>query len=156
MLTLANDNLTISVLDPVADRVRLGSRYCTGGYVYAVTDRRLGVITSGPGYPSEEYPPLFDGQGLPEAFPSQLWVGKDPNGPPMGLPTSGSTMLVIGVGLVKATTMEKIREMPVDEFCEWKITQSPTSLRMETTQSFAGWRFDLTRELRLANRTLVS
>ncbi|HEX5414596.1 MAG TPA: hypothetical protein VFZ25_02945 [Chloroflexota bacterium] len=156
MLTLTNDQLAVSVLDPVADRARLGSRYCTGGYVYAVADQRRGMITSGPGYPSEEQPPLFDGQGLPEAFPSQLWVGKDPNGPPMALPAPGTTMLVIGVGLVRATPMEKIREMPVDEFCEWQTSSSPTSLRMETTQSYAGWQFELTRELRLANRTLVS
>lgn len=156
MLTLANDQLVVSVLDPVADRSRLGSRYCTGGYVYGVADRRLGVITSGPGYPSEEFPPVFDGQGLPEAFPSQLWVGKDPNASRRDLPTPGTTMLVVGVGLVTAPAPEKLREMPVDEFCEWKISQSGSTLRMETTQAYAGWQFELSRKLRLLNRTLVS
>lgn len=153
MLSLANDQLDVSILDPVADRARLGSRYCTGGYVYLVADRRMGVLTSGPGYPDEEYPPVFDGQGLPEAFPSPLWpdmASADPN----ARPTPGTTTLVIGVGLVRA--QDDVRTMPVQEFCEWTIHRSSSTVRMETRQAFAGWALELTRELRLINRTLIS
>jgi hypothetical protein len=46
--------------------------------------------------------------------------------------------------------------MPVLEFCEWKTTQSPTTVLMETRQQFAGWALELTRELTLSNRTLIS
>jgi len=155
MLSLANDQLDVSILEPIRDQVRLGSRYCTGGYVYAVTDRRLGVVTSGPGYPDEEYPPVFDGQGLPEAFPSPLWPGVDA-APPSAHPAPDTTMLVIGVGLVQATAPERVRTMPVQEFCGWKTTQSPTTLRMETSQTFAGWSLELSRTLTLINRTLIS
>ena len=153
MLSLSNTQLDVSILDPVQDRVRLGSRYCTGGYVYAVEDRRLGMITSGPGYPDEEYPPVFDGQGLPEAFPSPLWPGVE-SASPNARPAPGTTMLVIGVGLVQAS--EQVREMPVQEFCDWKITQSPSTVVMETRQGFASWALELTRELTLINRTLIS
>src|SRR6266567_1051673 len=113
MLTLSNDQLVVSILDPVDDRPRLGSRYVTGGYVYDVTDRKLGVVTSGPGYPDEVFPPVFDGQGLPEAFPGFLWTGIEGEG---SIPRSepGTKMLVIGVGLVTATPPERIRLMPVD------------------------------------------
>ncbi len=155
MLSLSNDQIDVSILDPVEDQVRLGSRYCTGGYVYDVSDRRLGVITSGPGYPDEVYPPVFDGQGLPEAFPSPLWPGVE-SAPPDSRPSPGTTMLVIGVGLVQATEPAQIREMPVQEFCGWKITRSESTVLMETRQAFAGWALELTRELTLINRTLIS
>lgn len=153
MISLANEQLEVAVLDPIADQIRLGSRYCTGGYVYSVVDRRRGVITSGPGYPDEEYPPVFDGQGLPEAFPSPLWPGMGVGSPAAG-PAPGTTILVIGVGLVEAT--ENVREMPVKEFCRWTTEQTPTTLRMETRQEFGGWSLALVRELALINRTLRS
>jgi hypothetical protein len=155
MLSLRNDELEVSILHPVADRDRLGSRYCTGGYVYLVADRRLGVLTSGPGYPDEEPPPLFDGQGLPEAFPSPLLAGMDLDAPSWQ-PAAGTPALVPGVGMVTMTARERIRTMPVDRFCDWTIAESPATVRMETRQSFAGWDFALRRELALLNRTLVS
>lgn len=155
MLTLSNDQLVVSVLHPEEDQARLGARYCVGGYVYDVTDRRLGVITSGPGYPREDPPPAFDGQGLPEAFPTPLWVGMFPADPD-SRPEAGTRVLVIGVGMVEATAAEKIREMPVQEYCPWQIHQTPTRLRMTTQQAHAGWELGLTRDLTLINRTLIS
>jgi hypothetical protein len=155
MLTLGNDQLVVSILDPIQDQARLGSRYCTGGYVYDVTDRRLGAITSGPGYPDEVEPPVFDGQGLPEAFPSPLWIGGDPT-IANARPPEGTTMLILGVGFARAASAEAWRVMPVEEFCLWQIEQSPTSITMETRQNYAGWTVELTRVLKLANRTLVS
>src|SRR5204862_1140983 len=119
MLTLANDQLVVSLLDPVEDRGRLGSRYCTGGYIYDVTDRQLGPITSGPGYPDEVEPPVFDGQGLPEAFPSPLWIGGDVTAA-NARPAEGTTMLILGVGFTRAASAEKWRVMPVDEWCSWQ------------------------------------
>jgi hypothetical protein len=155
MLTLSNDQLEVSILDPVQDQNRLGSRFCVGGYVYEVADRRTGVITSGPGYPDEVYPPVFDGAGLPESFTSRLWPGYDKVGLHT-LPDVGTRMLVIGVGLVDAVAPERMRVMPVQEFCPWTITRSPTSIRMTTGQQLAGWALELTRDVALINRTLIS
>jgi hypothetical protein len=155
MLSLSNDQLTVSVLDPVADRQLLGSRYCTGGYIYEVTDRRLGIITSGPGYPTEVPPPVFDGQGMPEAFPSFLWPGVEKVSADVG-PAVDTRMLVIGVGMVRSTVPEEFRVMPVDEFCAWRVTGGSGSIRMETKQEFAGWALDLTREVKLVNRSVIS
>jgi len=148
MLSLANDCLDVSVLDPLQDQARLGSRYVTGGYVYQIYDRKLGPILSGPGYPSEEQPPVFDGQGLPEAFFSPL--GADPAAAP-----DGTVLMVIGVGLIK-TPAGPLRDFPVLEFCKWGITQAPGKVIMETRQAFQGWALDLKRELILENRTLSS
>jgi hypothetical protein len=155
MLALANDQLDVSILDPNQDQVRLGSRYVVGGYIYAVSDRRAGVITSGPEYPESPHPPVFDGQGLPEAFPTFLWEGVE-SAPLNTRPEPGTQMLVIGVGQVHSTTPELFRTMPVDRFCHWQIDQSGPSVVMKTTQAFRGWAIELTREVTLLNRTLVS
>ena len=153
MLSLRNDQLDVAILHPVEDRDRLGSRYCVGGYVYQVTDSKLGVLASGPGYPSEAHPPVFDGQGLPEAFRDPLWVGMEV-AEPHALPPVGTEMLVIGVGRVHLTA--DIRQMPVDEFAAWEIAEEPGRVTMRVRQEFAGWALELTRTLTLANRTLVS
>ena len=60
MLTLAGDGLTLELLDPIADARKLGSRYCSGGYVWQVSDARHGPLLSGPRFPDAE-PPVFDG-----------------------------------------------------------------------------------------------
>ena len=153
MLSLNNDQLDVAILHPVEDRDRLGSRYCVGGYVYQVTDRKLGDLISGPGYPSEVHPPVFDGQGLPEAFRAPLWVGME-SAAPRELPPVGTEMLVMGVGRVHLTP--DIRKMPVDEFAKWEIAEESGRVTMRTRQEFAGWALELTRTLTLANRTLIS
>ena len=66
MLSLGNRELEVTVLDPVADRDRFGVRYCTGGYIYQITDARVGELMSGPTFPDSFN--WFDGQGIPDAF----------------------------------------------------------------------------------------
>lgn len=159
MLKLANDQLEVSVLDPVEDRERLGSRYCSGGYIYVVADRRLGVLTSGPGYPSEEPPPVYDGQGMPEAFRDPLWSGKVAGG---GLPAAGTPMLMLGVGIVQSPgrPLGHGEVYPVLERAAWDVGWQPVEggekLAMSTRQEMDGWALELTRELTLSGRTLAS
>ena len=44
MYTLSNDSLIVSILDPVADRRRLGPRYCTGCSIRQVADVSKGDL----------------------------------------------------------------------------------------------------------------
>ena len=150
MLSLSNDQLEVAILDPVQDQSRLGARYCAGGYVYQVTDRRLGDLLSGPGFPAEDPPPVFDGQGLPESFRDVLWpgLGRDAQ------PAAGTVGLKLGVGLVLAH--DDTRTMPVREFHPWDVAQTPDSIVMTTRQAFGGWAATVERVLRLAHRTLSS
>ena len=66
MYSLKNESLEVSILDPLADQQRFGTRYCTGGYIFQVVDPKLGDLLSGPTYPDSFN--VFDGQGIPDAF----------------------------------------------------------------------------------------
>ena len=146
MIYLENDALRVAVLDPVDDRVRLGARYCTGGYIYMVDDRKLGPIISGPGYPME-YPPVFDGQGLPEAF-TDVYPAQDATEP----------FLILGVGRVaelgKQPSGHPRRE--VDEFCEWYIQQESEAITMTTQHALGVWGAEIVRSVQLVHRTVRS
>jgi len=148
MFTLKNDSLYVSVLDPVADRGRLGSRYCTGCYIWQVTDMRLGELLSGPAYP-DPAPPVFDGQGAPDAFERAL--GHESA-------RVGDEVLVIGVGKVlrsSGITPFHSRHNPqVTCFCEWNIIQGSDSITMRTSQEFGEWSFNIIRSLILKDRIL--
>ena len=63
MYTLANDTLEVSILDPLADRERFDTRYCTGGYIFQISDTSHGDLLSGPTYPDDF--DWFNGQGRP-------------------------------------------------------------------------------------------
>ena len=144
MYTLQNDQLTVTILDPIADQDRLGARYCSGGYIYQVTDHVHGPLVSGPGYPTEEPPPVFDGQGLPEAFFA----------PRTTAPSEGSqeeTILVLGVGRISASTRE------LEEYCTWEVTKTADMIRMVSLQTSGGrGRVQLSREVSLHHRTIHS
>ena len=66
MITLANSELQVSLLDPTAETSRLGSRYVTGGYIWQVDDLQRGPLLGGAQFPDE--PETFNGQGAPEVF----------------------------------------------------------------------------------------
>lgn len=136
MLVLENPRLKVHVLDPVADRARLGTRYCTAGFVFQVDDLDRGSVPllSGPTYPDAYN--LFDGQGIPDAFQPALGADR------------GGTALGIGVGLVDA------KAGTVREFADWRIERREGVLAFSTRQSYEDWAFDLRRELTLVGRTL--
>ncbi|MBZ2196929.1 hypothetical protein [Occultella gossypii] len=143
MNTLTNTELTVELLDPVADRARFGPRYCTGGYVFQIHDRRHGPLLTGPTYPHEFN--WFDGQGIPDAF--NLAPLRDPA-------STGTTSLVIGVGTCDLERREVL------EFCSWETEQVATpgggAITYRTAHAFQGFDLSLVRTVTLENRTLHS
>jgi hypothetical protein len=146
MYELTTDLLTIQVLDPIADQVKLGSRYCAGGYVWQVLHRDAGPLFAGPQYPNETN--TFDGQGMPDAFEvapgdAETAIGED--------------FLVPGVGLVRRDTVEPFdaRNNPhVSAWTPWEVAQTPGRLTFTTRQAHRAWDFALTRTLEVEGGTL--
>lgn len=150
MLSLDNGELEVTLLDPEADAPRLGSRYCSGGYVYQVTDRRLGPLCTGPEYPLEP-PSPFHGQGLPEVF--EIALGQNSA-------KVGDEVLVLGVGRVRRDSAVKpfhVRDNPtVTERARYRIATTATSVTMSTAQAFERSALELERSVTLSGRTLES
>ncbi|NKB72816.1 MAG: hypothetical protein GKR89_37575 [Candidatus Latescibacteria bacterium] len=138
MYTLENDALKVSVLDPVADQERFGTRYCTGGYIFQVEDSRSGPLLSGPTYPDSFN--TFDGQGIPDAF--NLSPLRDRDQPDQAL--------IIGIGQCDLAANQ------VDQFCTWSIAHGPDVLTMRTEQAHGPFALDLERSIALYGRTLRS
>src|SRR5215216_3057634 len=128
MYTLTSDSLEVAILDPLADQERFGTRYCTGGYIFQITDHRHGALLSGPTYPDSFN--WFDGQGIPDAF--NLSPLREPTAP-------DASALIIGVGVCD------LRANQVAEFCQWEVQQHTTSLVMRTSQAFQGFALELER-----------
>ena len=135
MVTLRGDALTVSVLSPVEDAHLLGTRYCTGGFVFQIDDDRHGALLAGPTYPDSYN--LYDGQGIPDAFQPHL-------------PLAGGALLGIGIGRI-----DPDRNV-VTERCEWRVESSGTRLDFSTAQAGDEYAFGLERCVTLTGRTLVS
>ena len=138
MYTLENQSLSVSVLDPLADQDRLGSRYCTGGYIYQIEDKRLGPLLSGPSYP--DTPSQFDGQGIPDAF----------NLSPLAEAGTSALALIIGIGLCD------LAQGGVLEYCRWEIEHTAQSITLHTRQAHQGFALALERRVTLTQRTVRS
>lgn len=138
MFTLQNNQLTLEVLDPVADLSRFGTRYCTGGYIYQVHDATHGALMSGPTYPDSFN--WFDGQGIPDAF----------NLSPLRTFDTDPTALILGIGLCD------LKANKVSEFCTWQIEQSSTAVRFTTRHTLQDWVVELERTVSLFGRTVRS
>lgn len=139
MYTLSNGSLEVAILDPQADRERFGTRYCTGGYIYQVSDAQRGPLMSGPTYPDSFN--WFDGQGIPDAF--NLAPLRDPGGDP-------ATALIIGIGLCD-TAANRILEL-----CVWQVERAGARIRMRTSHTFGGHAVELERTVGLSGRTVRS
>lgn len=150
MYTLKNKNLTVSILDPVADGDKLGSRYCTGGYIWQVTDAQKGPLLAGPHYP-DPAPPVFDGQGAPEMFHRP--IGSEGT-------KAGDTVMCIGVGLVRRTSDREpfdVRYNPeVAEPLNWLVSQEKKTITMQTAHTAHDWAYTLLRLVSLKKRTVRS
>lgn len=148
MYTLKSDELTVTVLDPVADRERLGTRYCTGGYIFSVADADHGDLMSGPTYPDSFN--TFDGQGIPDAFNLEPLLGVDtPRTSGVPVPNDGLA-LILGIGTVDLT------ENRVVAWCDWEVETEAAQVRMTTHHSFRGYEVTLEKTVAVTGRTIHS
>lgn len=137
-LTLENDNLRVSLLDPQIDRDKRGTRFCSGGYIFQIDDAEHGPLLSGPWYP-ERFEP-FDGQGIPDSF-SRI---------PLRDPADPFQALIIGVGTVD------LRDDSVVEYCDWQVDVGSDHYTFLTRHRFAGYSMTLRREVHLDGRVVSS
>ncbi|MDR0330491.1 MAG: hypothetical protein LBH93_02120 [Chitinispirillales bacterium] len=151
MITISTDKIAVDILDPIADRDKLGSRYCTGGYIWQLYGRDGRPLLSGPHFPSAS-PPVFDGQGMPEVFETPL-------GGEGG--AVGSNVCVIGVGLVKKSSgiapFHPRNNPHVARFCDWDIIERESDrVAMVTSQTFGGKSVKLRRMVRVEGNRVES
>lgn len=139
MYSLKNHFLDVSVLDPLADQARFGTRYCTGGYIFQVTDAKRGALLTGPTYPDSFNP--FDGQGIPDAF--NLGPLREPA-------ASDGAALIIGIGSCD------LQANQVTEFCRWEVTLETTAVCLRTAQVFGAFALELERTVTLSGRSVRS
>ena len=138
MYTLKNNQLTVEILDPVADSERFGVRYCTGGYIFQVHDAKLGPLLSGPTYPDSFN--WFDGQGIPDAF----------NLSPLKTAESEPKALILGIGLCDLDARTMV------EPCQWQVTQEANVVAFETEHVFDEWTVQIQRRVTLIERSVLS
>ena len=137
MISLENAQLQVELLDPRADRERFGTRYCTGGYIFQITDADHGPLLSGPTYPESFN--WFDGQGIPDAF----------NLSPL-LAQSGGDALIVGVGICH------LEQRVVRAFCNWTVEHGERQITFATEQRCEDFALTLTRTVSLHGRTVRS
>jgi len=145
MLHLENHELRLDLLDPVADAVRQGPRYCWGGYVWQVHDRTHGPLLSGPVFP-DPTPTPFDGQGLPESFRHLSRDGRN-------FTLRGRAGVAIGAGRLAVDDQNNVT---LTEPCVWEISPFADHLEFHTRQAAAGFSYELLRRIELTDRTVRS
>ena len=145
MLTLANAELTVDLIDPAAEQARLGPRYCWGGYIWQVTDRSIGTLLTGPEWP-EVNPLPHNGQGLPESFRHSTTTGEP-------LLWDGATGLAPGSG---ALGRNAAGDIIVTTPCVWQVDRQPDRAEFRTEQTAGRWSYALERTIELHGRQIVS
>lgn len=137
MLTIENDQLVVEIIDPRSDQEHLGTRYCAGGYIFQVSDKRLGPLLSGPTFPDSFN--VFDGQGIPDSFNLAPLRGTDSN-----------LALVLGVGVCD------LAANTVLEPCLWTLDVHGQSIVFTARQNFRDWTVAIERTVTLEGRTVTS
>lgn len=145
MLTLANAELTVDLIDPAAEHARLGPRFCWGGYIWQVHDRNVGALLTGPEWPNPA-PTPHNGQGLPESFRHSTTEGQP-------LLWDGAVGLAPGSGVLGRDAQGAI---VVTEPCAWQIDLKPDRAIFRTAQTAGRWAYELERTIELRGRQIVS
>jgi len=145
MLTLANAELTVDLLDPAAEHARLGPRFCWGGFIWQVHDREIGTLLTGPEWPKLD-PQPHNGQGLPESFRHSTTTGQP-------LLWDGAVGLAPGAGALGRNAAGAVM---VTEPCTWQIETQPTRAVFRTEQSVGRWSYALERSIELHGRQVIS
>lgn len=139
MYSLKNASLNVSILDPIVDQERFGTRYCTGGYIFQISDVDHGDLLTGPTFPDSFN--TYDGQGIPDAF--RLGPVREPGA------TDGAA-LIIGTGLCDLEADQVL------DFCRWDVAVKADSIGMRAEQAFGSVTLELERIVSLHGRTVRS
>lgn len=140
MIELANEELTVTLLDANRDRHLLGARYCAGGYIFQIEDAQLGPLLSGPTYP--EAFDWYNGQGIPDSFAATPLYPRRVDDP---------SVLILGVGLCKRDLSEVIH------FDEWTVESREGSSVVNTvTHRIDDVEIQISRTVALIERTVMS
>src|SRR6478609_7265052 len=145
MLTLTNAELTVDLLDPVAEHARLGPRFGWGGFIWQVHDRQIGALLTGPEWPSL-IPAVANGQGLPESFRHSTTTGEP-------LLWHDGRGLAPGAGSLARDSKGTIVILAP---AVWQIDAQPARIVFRTRQEAAVWSYELERTVELHGRTLLS
>lgn len=145
MLTLANADLRVELLDPAAEQARLGPRFCWGGFIWQIHDRDVGALLTGPEWPDIQ-PQPHNGQGLPESFRHSTTTGQP-------LLWDGATGLAPGAGALGRDAQGTVR---VTAPCVWQIDRQPDRVVFRTEQSVGRWSYALERTIELRGRQVRS
>lgn len=139
MLEISNSALAVTLLNPNADRDRLGVRYCAGGYVFQIDDAEHGPLLTGPTYPDSFN--WFDGQGIPDSF-NQAPIRS--HGEP------GVQALILGIGLCDTV------DRKVLEFHDWRVRVEETDTVFSCRHQWEDIDVLLERNVRLDGRVVRS
>ena len=145
MLSLANADLRVELMDPAAEQARLGPRFCWGGFIWQVHDRKVGPLLSGPEWPKADPRPV-NGQGLPESFRHSTTTGQP-------LLWDGATGLAPGAGTLGRDAQGAVI---VTTPCTWEIEQQPDRILYRTGQDVGRWSYALERMIELHGRQVRS
>lgn len=145
MLSLANADLRVELIDPAAEQARLGPRFCWGGFMWQVHDRKVGPLLSGPEWPRADPRPV-NGQGLPESFRHSTTTGQP-------LLWDGATGLAPGAGTLGRDAQGAVI---VTTPCPWEIDQQPGRIVYRTGQDVGRWSYALERTIELHGRQVCS
>jgi hypothetical protein len=145
MISIASGQLRVDLLDPAdpADRLRQGTRFCWGGYIWQVHAAQAGSLLAGPEWPSST-PSAYNGQGMPEVFkPESLRHDR----------AVGETDLIIGVGEVRRVPGSPPQLLRP---CEWTVRATNDAAEFTTRQTLGAVDLLLVRRIALEGRSLTS
>jgi hypothetical protein len=149
MFEISNGSLRLNVLDPVADAELAGMRYCRGGYVWSVSEVTGAVRTSGPRW-SQQPPPAYHGQGLPEVYCCRSKPDKEH----LTIDDTGHG-LIIGVGTVALSGPPDKPDLELLAPVRWHIERDERSVTMSCSDGWGPWAYALRRSVSLDDRTVL-